>query len=196
MGRKSRSKYAILGILSQGARSGYDIKKEITGSIDHFWHESFGQIYPTLKQLHEDGLVTKTTELQDGRPDRHVYAITETGNAVLLEWLRQPVALLPGRNELLLKLFFGRNLTPQENIAHLEKHRERMLASRQLYQQMAENLQAKIPDNPDLPYYLITLNHGIHVTQAIADWCEETIDRLKQTGGAGDYYHESTKQTK
>lgn len=186
MGRKSRSKYAILGILSQGARSGYDIRKEITGSIDHFWHESYGQIYPTLKKLHEDGLVTKTTEPQDGRPDRHVYAITAAGQEVLLAWLRQPVDLLPERNELLLKLFFGRNLAPQENIAHLESHRERMLVSRRLYQQIAETLQAKIPENPDLPYYLITLNHGIHVTQAIADWCEETIDRLEQMKGAGD----------
>ncbi len=180
MGRKSRSKYAILGILSQGDRSGYDIKKEITGSIDHFWHESFGQIYPTLKQLHEDGLVTKTTEPQDSRPDRHVYAITETGLEVLQEWLRRPVDLLPNRNELLLKLFFGRNLTPDENIAHLKNHRQRMVSSRRLYQQMAESLRAKLPDHPDLPYYLITLNHGIHVTQAIADWCDETIEQLEQ----------------
>lgn len=180
MGRKSRSKYAILGILTQGSRSGYDIKKEITGSIDHFWHESYGQIYPTLKQLHDDGLVNKTTELQDGRPNRNVYTITETGREALLDWLRQPVELLPGRNELLLKLFFGRNLASQENIEHLASHRQRMVASRQLYRQMAENLQVKIPDHPDLPYYLITLNHGLHVTQAIADWCDETIEQMQQ----------------
>ena len=136
--------------------------------------------------MHEDGLVTKTVEPQDSRPDRHVYAITQAGYEALLEWLHQPVELLPGRNELLLKLFFGRNLTPQENIKHLERHRQRMLASRQLYRQMVENLQVKIPDHPDLPYYLITLNHGIHVTQAVADWCDETIDQLKQIGKGVD----------
>lgn len=185
MGHNSRSKYAILGILSQRDRSGYDIKKEITGSIDHFWHESFGQIYPTLKQLHEDGLVSKTTEPQYGRPDRHVYAITEAGRDALLEWLRQPVELLPGRNELLLKLFFGRNLTAQENIAHLESHRERMLTSRQIYQQIVDNLQSNLPEHPDLPFYLITLNHGVRVTQAVIDWCEETIDWLEQMEKGG-----------
>lgn len=180
MSRRSRSKYAILGILSQGARSGYDIKKEISGSIDHFWHESFGQIYPALKQLHAEGLVSKTTEAQNGRPDRHVYKITAVGQGALLDWLRQPVALLPGRNELLLKLFFGRNLAPQENIARLEKHRQHMATDRRLYRKIAENLQQTMPDNPDLPYFLFTLNHGIYVTQAIENWCDQTIEVLRQ----------------
>ncbi len=32
---------------------------------------------------------------------------------------------------------------------------------------------------PDLPYYLITLKHSIHVTQAVADWFDETIEQLQ-----------------
>jgi DNA-binding PadR family transcriptional regulator len=179
MGLKSRTKYAILGILTQGPCSGYSIKKQIEEEIVHFWHESYGQIYPTLKQLYAEGLVTKTTETQEKRPNRHVYAITDAGYDSLLEWLRQPVELQPDRIEILLKLFFGRNLTGQENIQHLETHKQRMTATNQFYQQVAEDLQTSIPEDPDLPYFLITLDYGIHTTNAIIRWCDKTIETMK-----------------
>ncbi len=179
MGLKSRSKYAILGILIQGPCSGYDIKKQIEEKIINFWHESYGQIYPTLKRLHAEGLVTKTTETQEKRPNRHVYTITDAGYDSLIEWLRQPVELQPDRIEILLKLVFGRNLTPQENIQHLETHQQHMTAVNQTFQQIVANLQANKPDDPDLLYNLITLDYGIHTTNAIIRWCGKTIETLK-----------------
>lgn len=180
MGPRSRSKYAILGLLAQGECSGYGIKKQIEEKISGFWHESYGQIYPTLKQLHAEGLVTKRTQAQKRRPDRHIYAITETGYDSLVEWLRQPVELQPDRIEILLKLVFGRHLTPQENIQHLETHRQCMTANNHFYQRLAEDLRANIPEDPDLPYYLITLDYGIHTTGAIVRWCDKTIDSLEK----------------
>ncbi len=176
---KSRSKYAILGILIQRPCSGYDIKKQIEEKIINFWHESYGQIYPTLKRLHAEGLVTKTTETQEKRPNRHVYTITDAGYDSLIEWLRQPVELQPDRIEILLKLVFGRNLTPQENIQHLETHQQHMTAVNQTFQQIVANLQANKPDDPDLLYNLITLDYGIHTTNAIIRWCGKTIETLK-----------------
>jgi len=47
--RKSRTKYVILGFLTWGPQSGYDIKKHIDQSVVMFWDESFGQLYPELK---------------------------------------------------------------------------------------------------------------------------------------------------
>jgi hypothetical protein len=45
-GRATTSRYALLGMLSLGPGSGYDLKKRIEGSLAHFWSESYGQIYP------------------------------------------------------------------------------------------------------------------------------------------------------
>ena len=42
---------ALLGMLSLGPMSGYEIRQPIEESIGNFWRESFGQIYPTLKRL-------------------------------------------------------------------------------------------------------------------------------------------------
>ena len=72
--------------------------------LGHFWHESYGHIYPILRRLHRDGLVEKSVEAHDGLPNRHVYSITSDGHAELEEWLRRPVEHTPPRNELLLKV--------------------------------------------------------------------------------------------
>ena len=48
------SRAAILGLLLMHDASGYDIRKLAEGSIGHFWSESYGQIYPTLKRLVRD----------------------------------------------------------------------------------------------------------------------------------------------
>ncbi|MYF92724.1 MAG: PadR family transcriptional regulator, partial [Gemmatimonadetes bacterium] len=62
MPKTNKSKYAIMGMLSIRPMSGYDMKKLIAQSISYFWNESFGQIYPTLKKLVEEGLATRQTE--------------------------------------------------------------------------------------------------------------------------------------
>ena len=55
---------ALLGLLSLGPMSGYDIRQLIPRSIGHFWSESYGQIYPGLKRLSAAGFVEKKTERQ------------------------------------------------------------------------------------------------------------------------------------
>ena len=51
----------ILGFLSQHPRSGYEIKRAVDRSTRFFWAASYGQIYPELRRLQEQGLV-------EGRP--------------------------------------------------------------------------------------------------------------------------------
>src|SRR5260370_38491835 len=72
---------ALLGLLSLGPMSGYDIRQLIPRSIGHFWSESYGQIYPGLKRLAAAGLVEKKTQRRKGKPDRHVYSLTPEGRA-------------------------------------------------------------------------------------------------------------------
>src|SRR5215216_5837443 len=103
MPRENKSKYALLGVLSLGPMSGYDIKKTIELSLSNFWSESYGQIYPILKSLVEEGQATITVERQMGKPNRHVYTLTGAGREELEGWLRKPVEYEVGRSEILLK---------------------------------------------------------------------------------------------
>src|SRR5262245_15633816 len=49
--------YVILGMLKIGRRTGYDIKQMVDFSTRFFWATSYGQIYPELKTLEENGLI-------------------------------------------------------------------------------------------------------------------------------------------
>ena len=176
--RETKSKYSILGMLSIAPMSGYDIKKRIEESISNFWTESYGQIYPILKSLVAEKLVTKTVEKGSGKPDRHVYALTELGREELQRWLSEGVTPKVERNELLLKLFFGEEVTCATNIQHIKRYRELQQGLLERYKAIEERIKAEHTDNPNLPYWVLTVRYGQHVSQALLDWCDEALAKL------------------
>lgn len=178
--RENKSKYAVMGFLSLGPMSGYDIKKMFEQSIINFWNESYGQIYPILKRLVDEGLATRSVEKQIGKPDRHVYALTEGGRKELQHWLTEPAEHQKQRIEILLKLFFGRQVPVEDNIRHVERFRE---VQRQLLQKLGSiegSVKGEHTGNPDLPYWLMTVSFGQHVYQALIQWCDETLATLSR----------------
>lgn len=175
----NKSKYAILGILSLGPMSGYDIKKMFQKSVAKFWNESYGQIYPLLKTLVDEGFAVKSIEKQVSKPDRHVYAITDRGREELQRWLIEPVERQIGRIEIALKLFFGRQVSVPDNIRQVEHFREIQHRELEELKALEERVKVEKAGNPNLPYWLMTVNYGQHVTSALIQWCDETLSGLK-----------------
>ncbi len=178
MAKENKSRYALLGILSVCPGSGYDIKKFMERSTSNFWSESYGQIYPILKQLVEEGLATSHTEKQEGKPERYVYRLTDKGIEELRRWLTESVEHMVERNELLLKLFFGRQNSVAGNIEHVQRFQKLQEQLLHKYRVIEAYLKENCVDNADMCYSLITLRYGIHRCQALLAWCEETIDTL------------------
>ncbi|MET0787149.1 MAG: PadR family transcriptional regulator, partial [Paenisporosarcina sp.] len=109
MEKYNHTTFAILGILTTDCKSGYAIKQLIDRSLNHFWKISYGQIYPTLKLIVEDELAIVSTSSHKSKPDRNEYHLTSKGKETLRNWLEKPIEQIPiERNEILLKLFFGR----------------------------------------------------------------------------------------
>ena len=101
-----------LAMLRMGDASGYEIKTQsVEGDWRHFVDASFGSIYPALKSLEEDGLVTSRSESNPGRPPRKVYAITPSGEAALLDALHEMPAADVFRSEFLLHIVFAERLS-------------------------------------------------------------------------------------
>jgi PadR family transcriptional regulator AphA len=178
--KENKSKYAVLGALSVCPGSGYDIKKMMEQSTSNFWNESYGQIYPILKQLIEEGLATSHTEKQEGKPERYVYTLTERGTEELQRWLTEPVEYVVERNELLLKLYFGKHVPVAKNIEHVRTFQRLQAQLLRKYENIERHLQAGIASNPDLQYPLLTLRYGMHRCQALLAWCEETLATLEK----------------
>ena len=162
-----------------GPKSGYDIKKESEHSIGYFWSESYGSIYPILKQLEAEGLVIKKRGGDTGGRHRYIYVITEPGLAELREWLRRPVETGVLREELLLKIFFGGQTTREKQIEHVEECRTQNEKKLKELERLDNLISTKRADHPDLPLWRITINMGRHRARAYISWCEETLKRLR-----------------
>ena len=177
-GGRGQSRYAVLGMLTVGPMSGYDIKKFIETSVAHFWKESYGNLYPLLARLAEEKLVRRRTERQRGKPDRYVYSLTARGRAQFLEWLAEPVQEETVRSELLLKLFFGRHLEPGRIESHLEEYhrtQSRLIAGLRATREMLEREHA---EHPDVRYWMMTLRRGELVARARRQWARESLHEL------------------
>src|SRR5260370_26291948 len=110
-------------MLSIQPGSGYDIKKFMEQSSSNVWHESYGQIYPLLKQLVDEGLATSHTDKQEGKPERYIYTLTSEGLAELRQWLTHPIEYTIERNELLLNLVCRLQAPLTANIEHVQPFR-------------------------------------------------------------------------
>jgi PadR family transcriptional regulator, regulatory protein AphA len=177
--RVSQSQFAVLGLLSLGPMSGYDLKQLSSWSVGHFWREGYGQIYPTLRQLEKQRLVTKKTQRQKGKPDRNVYSLTPAGLERLRQWLASPANPEVPRNELLLKMFFGQWTPSSISRSHIEEHRERCRQELTEFAAIRQRLAEEHAADPGLPFWEMTLSYGEHVGKAQLAWCEETLKKLK-----------------
>jgi len=168
--------HAILATLLHQPCSGYDLRKRFESSVGFFWQANFQQIYRELTKLEDQGLLTAETIHQQNRPDKKIYQVTQAGQDNLTDWIRQPCAVAPLRDDLLVKLFAG-YLVPREVILtelqhHQTEHRERLAVYQQIEQQFFLN-----PDKLSIEekFRYMTLLNGIRYESEWLAWCDEAI---------------------
>lgn len=80
-----------MAILAHGEATGYDLKKSWTeGPFAYLGGASYGSIYPALAAMERDGLIESREEVQQGKPPRRVYSLTEAGRAAFLAEMSAP----------------------------------------------------------------------------------------------------------
>ena len=77
----------VLGVLQHEPGYGYEIAKRIRELSEEMFKYGEAQLYPALRKLEENGYVTAEWVMQEGKPNRRVYSITEEGGKYL--WERQ-----------------------------------------------------------------------------------------------------------
>jgi len=138
-------RHAILGVLEYEPHHGYALKCVLERGISSFWPVNLAAIYPNLRKLEEEGLVTHRNEpTPTGRPDRKVYSVTDAGREELSRWRRIPPddPTPRFRNQLFLKLLFAR----RENLSDV---REWVSHARNDALASAERLGKALRDEPD-----------------------------------------------
>jgi DNA-binding PadR family transcriptional regulator len=176
--------YAILGLLSREALSGYDLTQRMAERVGYFWSARHSQIYPELARLEDGGYVTHSVVEQKERPDKKVNKITPEGLDALKEWVTLPPVPRPTRDELTLKtysvwladkekairLFREEELRHEEQLAHYEKLRAWMEV------EWREDLSST--DSTEFATYA-SLRRGISYEREYAEWCRWMADSLE-----------------
>lgn len=180
--KENKSRYAVLGLLSQKPMSGYDLKKYFEENLSIFWNESFGQIFPIITQLVQEGLAEKLVEHRDGQSGRHVYAITPQGHKALQEWLLSSTDPHREQIEVLLKLYFGGEAPVPVSMVQVRRLREEHHALMKKYMRIQEEMKREQTGNPHLPYWLLAIRCEIRICQAYVNWCDEALAILEQVG--------------
>jgi DNA-binding PadR family transcriptional regulator len=177
------TEYALLGMLSMGPMSGYQLKQFAEDTIGHFWRESFGQIYPALARLARAGEIRElpAKAKATGR-ERRVYELTAKGSKQLGEWLPLPARPQVPRDELLLKLFFGAEAPVAVSRQHLQMQEANAQARLGGYEEIGRMLRrlhgAPPPDGPRVMWWEMTLRRGILDCRAELQWCAESLRTL------------------
>lgn len=100
-----------LAILYDGDATGYEIRKlSVEGEYSYFIDASFGAIYPALAKLEAEEMVTSRVEVQDGKPTKKVYSLTEAGRTAFINSLFDQLGEDEFRSEFLLFARFASEL--------------------------------------------------------------------------------------
>jgi DNA-binding PadR family transcriptional regulator len=166
---------ALLGLLAERPKSGYELAASVEETIANFWPVVRSQVYRELAVLESQGLVTGERVTQNGVPDKRVMRITDAGREALAAWLEDP-AFEPSRarNGLLVKLFFGAQMDPAQVAELLAAYRADAAARLERYEGYAEDLR----DDEDSVFKLATVLHGIHRLRAVLAWVDEVAPKL------------------
>ena len=148
----------ILGILMLHRMTAYEIKNVIKNSFKSMCSDSLGSIQVALKRLFEMEMVIFEEVVENG-VNKKRYAITEVGQAELLEWLKIPIDNSKTKNVDLAKLLFMGYVSKKEQeilidkvILSLEEEYRSFLQLRESIDISAEQLQIEEYLNMDKQY--------------------------------------------
>lgn len=169
-------RHAILGFLSVKPMSGYDLRKHMDASVQHFWPADQAQIYRTLTGLVADGLVEVQDVAGDAR-QRRMHIATTAGLTELDCWLRSIYPADVSREPFLIKMFFGSRIGADSVRALLLARKAEAEAMLVTYQGIA----ASLPTHGDLNLALrrATLLSGLRHVEAEILWIGETLKEIE-----------------
>jgi DNA-binding PadR family transcriptional regulator len=163
---------AVLGLLTDGERSGYDLLRQAEQSVGFFWTPAKTQLYAVLRKLVENRFATARHVRQTDRPDKTLYRITEAGEERLRAGLEQ-VQSTVNKNPLELRIFFGAHRPVEAVVADLEAVRDGARA----HLKRLEEIEATF-DHDEYLFPYLTLLRGKATAAADVRWATQALGLL------------------
>jgi DNA-binding PadR family transcriptional regulator len=162
---------ALLGLLRDGPRSGYDLVAAADEMVGGFWTLTRSQVYRELAALADRGLVEKGPA---GPRDRQPFQLTTAGREAFREWVNTNPEPENLRIPLLLRLTFADAIDPGRLRSMLSDHHAVHRGRLETYRSMDRELAAAgVP-----PEQRVTLAFGIGYETAVLRWFSQLPDSM------------------
>lgn len=168
----NNSELALLTLLVEGPRHGYQLEQDIEARGLRAWTEiGFSSIYYLLNKMQKKGWVTSETHPEAGRPARRVYRVADGGLAAATEAVRQRLANpRPLSGDFMLGLANQILLPEAERLAAMRGYRQRLVERLSEVQQKWQRDQMHMP-----PFVNDLFDHSQTMIEAELGWVEAWI---------------------
>lgn len=178
-----KTRYVILGLLQEEDLSGYELKKIIDIRMAFFWQESYGQIYPELSRMVEEGLIEYVDKREDAdkaKREKVKYRITAEGMKALEHWMEAQNEKDTIRSEFLLKMYFSKDQNVSKMRKHIKLFKEQSEQKLSLFRMFEQELKKDIDIHDNHRQILCVLDLGIRQAKLYVDWSKEMLEQLDE----------------
>lgn len=167
----------ILAELASQPYHGYELKRHVEHILGGTVTINANQLYPTLRRFEEMGAVSREVEHQAGKPDRHIYSITDRGLEVLQDLLEDfPSDLARSESEFGARVAFFHLLEPQARLTILTTRVE-VLREHLLHLEQSQKLTSG--NNPQFFYVTRFLSFQQQQLQQELAWLTTLMQEVK-----------------
>lgn len=177
-------RHAVLAALLDTELSGYQLAKAFDLGVANFWHAQPQQLYAELSRLERDGLVEGREVVQESRPNKRLFRVTEAGLAELEEFTAASAKPSFVRDDLLVKVQAADHVDTGVLIARLEERSAAARAKADLFGTLLRGMRGDRTEEEFLrdgdrvgPY--LTCLRGLAFEEGNRDWCDRTVAVLR-----------------
>ncbi|MBC6462819.1 PadR family transcriptional regulator [Actinomadura sp. HBU206391] len=182
-------RHAVLVALLDEELSGYQLAKSFDMGVANFWHALPQQLYTELAKLEKEGLVAGREVVQDTRPNKRVFKVTEAGLAELERFaasVNKPSII---RDDLAVKVQASDHVDVDEVIAQLMERATFADAKIELFSRLLRQMRGDRSEEEFLrhgerigPY--LTCLRGLAFERGNRDWCHRSAAILRERRAA------------
>ena len=182
-------KHGLLGLVSsEGSMTGYELDKFFKNSLNYFWQAKTSQIYRELNAMENSGWLTSERVIQEEKPNKKVYTITNEGKEELLKWILSPDIGHGSeiRSPLLMRIFFAGEAGEEgrhQTLKLLKECKEHCMAYIANMNNVLEELESHESDEryaDHVKYWKITALSGQMSAKYQLEWTDKAITILEE----------------
>ncbi|MFD4694070.1 PadR family transcriptional regulator [Streptomyces sp. NBC_00683] len=178
-------RHAVLAALLDGEYSGYQLAKAFDIGVANFWHALPQQLYMELARLEKDGLVAGRQVIQETRPNKRLFHVTDAGRAELERFAADVSKPSFIRDDLLVKVQAADRIGTGPVIEQLEERASAAEAKIELLAGLLRQFRGDMDEEEYLrtgervgPY--LTCLRGLSFEEGHRDWCLRIANVLRE----------------